>query len=258
MKVVIVEDEPLSQDLLSNLLIEKYPHIEIVKILDSVSDCIDYFSKTTVDLIFMDIHLKDGNCFNIFEEVNISTPIIFTTFFDKSIIFDQYAIKTFGINEISYILKPLNEKKLSIAIDRFNQINKQKEDVESIQRLISMMDIEQSYKKRIIVKLGDRIIAVDENNVAYFIVEGGTCYLYTKDNNKYIVDSSLNTLSEELNPKFFFRVSRDCITTFDSIKNISKHYKGRLCILLTPEYKKSIIISQERVSDFMKWINGNN
>jgi len=113
---------------------------------------------------------------------------------------------------------------------------------------------EHYYNKKIVVKLGDRIIVVEENDIAYFIAQGRTCYLYTKDNNKYIVDFSLETLFQQLNPKKFFRISRDCITSFSSIQNISKHFKGRLCISLLPKFEKNIIVSQERVADFMKWI----
>lgn len=249
MKVAIIEDEPLSQNLLLKLLINNYPEIEITKVLDSVEDSVEYFSKETVDLIFMDIHLKDGSCFDIFEKINIKTPIILTT------AFDEYAIKAFDINSLSYILKPLSENKVKKAMEKFNQINT-RNNIENVTHFLSEYNSEHKYKKRITIKLGDRIVVVDEKDIAYFIAKGRTCYLYTKDNNKYIVDFSLDSLSIQLNSKIFFRISRDCITSFDSIKNISRHYKGRLSILLTPDYENPIIISQERVSDFMKWING--
>jgi DNA-binding LytR/AlgR family response regulator len=251
MKVVIVEDESLAQEFLSKLLTSKYPDIEIIKTLESVKDSISYFSKTEyeADLIFMDIHLKDGNCFKIFEKTQINTPIIFTT------AFDEYAIKAFDVNSISYILKPLSKNKIKKAMEKFYQTQHQNNDADKIEKLISMINPEQNYKTRITSKLGDKIIVVEENDIAYFIAEGRTCYLYTKNNNKYIVDSCLETLSTQLNPKNFFRISRDCIASFNSIKEISKHFKGRLIITLNPEYEKHIIISQERVSDFMKWIN---
>lgn len=251
MKVVIVEDEPLAQEFLSKLLTSRYPEIEIIKILESVKDSISYFSKADneADLVFMDIHLKDGNCFKIFEKTKITTPIIFTT------AFDEYAIKAFEVNSVSYILKPLSENKIKKAMEKFNEINPQT-NINNITQFLSSINSEQKYKKRITVKLGDKIIVVDEKDIAYFIAEGRTCYLYTKDNNKYIVDSCLETLNTQLNPKNFFRISRDCITAFDSIKDISKHFKGRLSITLNPQYEKSIIISNERVSDFMKWVNG--
>ncbi len=250
MRVVIIEDEQVAQEFLVDLLTSNYQDIEIVNVLDSVKDSIEYLNENKMDLIFMDIHLKDGNCFKIFEKTKINTPIIFTT------AFDEYAIKAFDVNSISYILKPLSESKIKKAMDKFYQTKHQDNDADKIEKLISIFKPEQNYKKRITVKLGDKIIVVEEKDIAYFIAEGRTCYLYTKDNNKYIVDSCLETLNTQLNPTNFFRISRDCITSFNSIKNISKHFKGRLTISLIPKYEKNFIISQERVSDFMKFING--
>lgn len=249
MKVVIVEDEILSQKFLETLIHKKYPDINIVNVLDSVKSSIEYFQKETVDLIFMDIQLRDGYCFKIFEEVEITTPIIFTT------AFDEYAIKAFEQNSISYILKPLDEDKLEMAINKFFKISPQNNNA-NLQNLLSILNPEIKYKKRITIRLGDRIIIVEEKDIAYFIAENRTCYIYTKDNNKYIVDFSLDTISSQLNPKTFFRISRDCITAFDSIKDIKRYYKGRLSIILNPDYGENIIISKERVSDFMRWLNG--
>ncbi|MFA6200444.1 MAG: LytTR family DNA-binding domain-containing protein [Bacteroidales bacterium] len=249
MKVVIVEDEELSQELLKELLNLKFPDFEIVKILDNVKESLEYFSTTEVDLIFMDIHLKDGDCFEIFEKIDIQTPIIFTT------AYDEYAIKAFEVNSISYILKPITESKIEKIIQKLESItlsyNKEK-----IKESFSIINNQQKIEKRITVKLGNKIIVVEQENIAYFVSEDKVCYLYTKDNNKYIIDYSLDTLSMKLDPKSFFRVSRDCITSFVAIKEITKYFKGRLNISLNPEYDKKFIISQERVSDFMKWIKG--
>ena len=249
MKVAIVEDEALSQKFLEKLIHKKYPDINIVKVLDTVKSSIEYFQKENVDLIFMDIQLRDGYCFKIFEEVEIKTPIIFTT------AYDEYALKAFEVNSISYILKPLDEDKLEKAIDKLFKISPPNNNA-NLQNLLSTLNPEIKYKKRITIKLGDRIIIVEEKDIAYFIAENRTCYLYTKDNDKYIVDFSLDTILSQLNPKTFFRISRDCITAFSSIKDIKRYYKGRLSISLIPDYGKSIIISKERVSDFMEWLNG--
>lgn len=249
MKAVIVEDEALSQKFLEKLISDKYPDIIIVKVLDSIKDSIEYFLKETVDLIFMDIQLRDGYCFKIFEEVEITTPIIFTT------AYDEYALKAFEVNSISYILKPLDEDKLEKSINKLFKISPHNNNA-NLQNLLSALNPEIKYKKRITIKLGDRIIIVEEKDIAYFIAENRICYLYTKDDNKYVIDFSLDTISTQLNPKTFFRISRDCITAFDSIKDIKRYYKGRLNIRLTPDYGENIIISKERVSDFMEWLNG--
>jgi len=245
MKVVIVEDEELSQELLKELLNLRFPDFEVVKILNTVKDSIKYFSNTNVDLIFMDIHLKDGECFEIFEKIDIQTPIVFTT------AYEEYAIKAFEVNSLSYILKPITESKIEKIVKKLNLITTSKnvEDTNTINN--------QQIDKRITVKLGNKIIAIEQENIAYFVFEDKVCYLYTKDNNKYIIDYSLDTLSTKLDPKAFFRVSRDCITSFGAIKEITKYFKGRLNISLNPEYDKNFILSQERVPDFMKWIKGN-
>ncbi|MBP1645395.1 MAG: DNA-binding response regulator [Bacteroidetes bacterium] len=249
MKVAIVEDETLSQELLQELLNLKFPDFEIVKILDTVKESIDYFSKTKVDLIFMDIHLKDGDCFDIFEKIDLQTPIVFTTAYDK------YAIKAFEVNSISYLLKPITENKIEKIINKLESTafdyNKGR-----IKDTLSIINNQQKSDKRITVKLGNKIIVIEQANIAYFVSEDKTCYLYTNDNNKYIIDYSLDTLSIGIDQKSFFRVSRDCITSFGAIKEITKYFKGRLIISLNPEYDKKFIISQERVSDFMKWIKG--
>ena len=186
MKVVIVEDEPLAQEFLRKLLTSIYPEIEIIKILETVKDCVFYFSQSdnSIDLIFMDIHLRDGNCFNIFEKVKVRTPIIFTT------AYDEYAIKAFDVNSIAYILKPLNENKIRKAIEKFYLTNSFNSDQSKIEKLISIINTEHQYKSRIIVKLGENIFVIEEKDIAYFIAQGRDCYLYTKDNNKYIVDFS--------------------------------------------------------------------
>lgn len=250
MKVVIIEDEPISQEFLVFLLRNKYPDVEIVKILDSVQESVEFLKENNSDLIFMDVHLKDGECFDIFEQVKILTPIIFTT------AYDEYAIKAFEVNGISYILKPINEENISKAIEKYKTINESNFNYDQIEKLLSLKKSDKCYKKRLVVKLGDKIIIVEESNIAYFIVQSKTSYLYTKDNNKYIVDPSLDFISKQLDPQHFFRISRECYVRFDSIKEISKHIKGRLRITLEPEYVSDIIISQERAAEFLKWIDG--
>ncbi|MBP1631096.1 MAG: DNA-binding response regulator [Bacteroidetes bacterium] len=250
MRVVIIEDEQVAQEFLVDLLTNDYPEIQIVKILDSVKDSIEYLNEHSVDLIFMDIHLKDGNCFKIFDQINISTPIIFTT------AFDEYAIKAFDVNGIYYVLKPLSKGKIDKALQKYKELIVGKNYFEKMERLLQEINPERKYRKRCLIRLGDKIISVDESNFSYFIADSGACYLYTKDNNKYIVDNTLDALSSQLDQEKYFRISRECISSFDSIKEVSKYTKGRLKILLEPQYNSPIIVSYERVSEFIKWMNG--
>ncbi|MBP1631341.1 MAG: response regulator transcription factor [Bacteroidetes bacterium] len=252
MRVVIIEDEKISQDFLVYLLKKKYPDIDILKVIDSVKDSIEFFMDNDADLIFMDIHLKDGDCFQIFEKINLNLPIIFTT------AYDEYTLKAFDVNGIAYILKPLSEESITNAISKYKKITSQSLDKEKINYFLSSIRDEKKYKKRLLVRLGDKIIVIEESNIAYFISKSRITYVYTKENDVYIIDYSLDSLSVQLDPNNFFRISRECIARFDSIADISKFTKGRLKVTLAPELQSEIIISQERTSYFYKWIIGEN
>lgn len=250
MRVVIIEDEKIAQDFLINLLRNNYPEIEIVAVSTSVKESVRILREKEIDLIFMDIHLKDGDCFSIFEQVEISTPIIFTT------AYDEYAIRAFEVNGISYILKPITKIKIENALDKYKKIIGDRQPQESIKHLLLELNREKTFKNRCLVKLGDKIISVDESNFAYFIAEYGVCYLYTKDNNKYIVEYTLDNLYTQLDQKKYFRISRECIANFDSIKEVVKHSNRRYKIMLEPQYENPIVVSYERAPSFISWMSG--
>jgi two-component system response regulator LytT len=248
MKAVIVEDEVFAQEFLRTLLKEKYPNIEVVKVLDSVKDSIEFFSNNSVDIIFMDINLKDGYCFKIFDEVFVSTPIIFTT------AYDEFAIKAFELNSISYILKPLDEDKLSLAINKFLTLNPFAY-YSNINSLLTSFNNKPTFKQRFSIKFNDKIIVILQDEVAYFVAENRTCFLVTKDNRKFVVDFSLDYIYPCLDPIAFFRISRDCIASISSISSIRKYFKGRLSVTLSPIYSNDFIVSRDRVEEFLKWID---
>lgn len=249
-RTIIIEDEKIAQDFLVDLLINNFPQIEIVAVSSSVKESIKLFSYVSVDLIFMDIHLKDNDCFSIFEQIEISTPVIFTT------AYDEYAIKAFEVNGISYILKPITKLKIQNALDKYNKLVKDQLSQESIKQLIYDIRDKKDYKNRCLIKLGERIISIEETNFAYFISKNGGCYLYTKDNCKYLTEYTLDNLYPKLDPKKYFRISRECITSFDSIKEVSKHSNRRYKIMLKPQYDSLITVSYERAPSFIEWLNG--
>jgi len=237
MRVAIVEDEKLSQDIIIRFLKKIDDTIEIAIVLDSVRESIKWFSENEVDLIFMDIHLTDGNCFLIFDEVIINTPIIFTTSYDT------YSIKAFDVNSVSYIMKPITEVKLNKAITKLQTFGFVKENKDK------------QFKTRFSIKLGIKIIIVEINNISYFYNENKDCYLITKDGNKYIINYTISQLEEVLDPKTFFRMSRACIGRIESIGNIQKIANNRLVVNLNPFLFDPIIVSQNRVEEFNNWLN---
>lgn len=237
MKVAVVEDEIFSQNVLIRLLNKIDPNIEISIVLDSVDDSIKWFSENSVDLIFMDIHLSDGNSFSIFNQVIISTPIIFTTSYDN------YTLKAFDVNSVAYIMKPINEVELKKAITKLLDLDLLKSKSQKI------------LKNRMTVKVGNNIIVVEINKIAYFYNEGRDCYLITQEGDKFIVDYTINQLEQILDGKIFFQLSRGCISSLNAIYKIQKITNTRLKVSLIPKFFDDIIVSHNRIDNFTKWLN---
>lgn len=203
----------------------------------------EWLRNNTTDLIFMDIQLLDGCCFDIFDVVEVRTPIIFTT------AYDQYALKAFKVNSVDYLLKPVDEDELVAAVRKMDY------KYDNIRNLIESYMPTVRYKARISVKTGDiyRFLLIDE--VAYFISEDGFTYAVTNNETKHIVDYTISSLETQLDPKRFFRLSRGCIVSIDSIEKITAYFNSRLKVTLKGRKNISIILSRVRVPDFLNWID---
>ena len=247
MRVLVIEDEPLAQEELVRLIHKLFPEMDIVAILSLVSESIEWLTIHSADLIFMDIHLADGLSFDIFSQVDLKTPIIFTT------AYDQYAVQAFQVNGVGYLLKPIVEKDLISAVDKLN--HKAYAPL-NLNRLLQSMNMSKEYKSRIGVKIGDRYNYVEIARVAYFYVEERVTFIMTVDGKRYIVDYSIEALESLLDPKQFFRISRGCIASIGSIKEVSRHFNSRLKVTLIPSYDGDMLISRVRVSEFLRWLDG--
>lgn len=243
MKVLVIEDEIPAQEELVRILRKHFPNIEIVDIIGSVRDSVEWLRNNTADLIFMDIQLLDGCCFDIFDVVEVRTPIIFTT------AYDQYALKAFKVNSVDYLLKPVDEDELVAAVRKMDY------KYDNIRNLIESYMPTVRYKTRISVKTGDiyRFLLIDE--VAYFISEDGFTYAVTNNEKKHIVDYTISSLETQLDPKRFFKLSRGCIVSIDSIEKITAYFNSRLKVTLKGSKNISIILSRVRVPDFLNWID---
>lgn len=239
MKVLVIENEIPAQEELVRILRKHFPNIEIVDIIGSVRDSVEWLRNNTADLIFMDIQLLDGCCFDIFDVVEVRTPIIFTT------AYDQYALKAFKVNSVDYLLKPVDEDELVAAVRKMDY------KYDNIRNLIESYMPTVRYKARISVKTGDiyRFLLIDE--VAYFISEDGFTYAVTNNETKHIVDYTISSLETQLDPKRFFRLSRGCIVSIDSIEKITAYFNSRLKVTLKGRKNISIILSRVRVPDFL-------
>jgi two-component system, LytTR family, response regulator LytT len=251
MTTIIIEDEKPAARLLQRKL-EKL-NIEVGVMLHSVEESIEWFSKNThPDLIFLDIQLSDGLSFEIFEKIEIKSAVIFTT------AYDEYALKAFKLNSIDYLLKPIDEDDLEVAISKYKTRLPKPEtnlnlDFEQIRKMLSN-PFEKNYKKRFTVKIGQHLKVIATDEIECFFSENKGTYIHTFDNRNYLVESTLELLEQELDPKDFFRISRKFIIPLQAIKEIVVYSNSRLKVIL-PSYKEDeVVVSREKVSDFKNWI----
>lgn len=250
MNIIIIEDEKPAARLLQRK-VEKLGFV-VNQMLHSVEEAINWFTKNKhPDLIFLDIQLSDGLSFEIFEQIDIKSAIIFTT------AYDEYALRAFKLNSIDYLLKPIDEDELALAISKFKNQFQQNSlaslDFEAIRRML-VNPVEKEYKERFSVKVGNQIKVITIDEVECFYSENKGTYIHTIDNRDYLVDSSLEVVESELNPKQFFRINRKYIVPLKGIKEIQMHTNSRLKLIL-PSYKADeVIVARERVNDFKDWI----
>ena len=250
MNIIIIEDEKPAARLLQRK-IEKLGY-SITTLLHSVEESLLWFQNNShPDLIFLDIQLSDGLSFEIFEKIDIKSAVIFTT------AYDEYALRAFKLNSIDYLLKPIDEEELATAISKFAnqfQVNSVSNlDFEAIKRML-VNPVSKEYRKRFSIKIGQQLKVIDLAEIECLYSENKGTYLHTVDNRDYLIDSSLEVVEAELNPKDFFRISRKYIIPLQSVKEIQVYSNSRLKISL-PTYKADeVIVARERVSDFKEWL----
>lgn len=251
MKVLIVEDEIMAQKSLTRILAQNFPDMEIVGTTGSVKGTVRWLSTpgNHADVIFMDVELSDGECFEIFRQYDVKAKVIMTT------AYDSYAIKAFEAGSIDYLLKPIDVSSLKRAVARCRMSGGQI-DVESLLKAIGDGGNvpKKDYKERYIIRFNDRIIPVRTDDIAYVYSEEKTNYLVTFNGNKYIIDASLDVMSEDLDPEKFFRISRGCIISMKAISSIIKQAGSRLRIISRPEAPFEMTVSRSRVDDFLVWL----
>ncbi len=246
MRAVIIEDETAASRNLKVLLASSHPEIDVVATLESVAESVAWFEGNTApDLVFMDIHLADGNAFRIFDKVTISSPIIFTT------AYDQYALEAFKVNSIDYILKPIKQEELERAVCKFSSLTNSA--LSDYSRRVSQM-VEQSRTKRVLVHIKDRIIPIEEQDIAFFYTSNEQVSITTLDGKSYPIDGTLEGIYSEFASNNFFRANRQFIIARKAIKDISVWFGSRLAVNLTVATPERIIVSKARASEFKSWL----
>ena len=250
MKVLIVEDEVMAQKNLMRSLTQNFPDMEIVGTSDSVKGTVNWLKDpdNQVDVIFMDVELSDGEGFEIFRQCDVKAKVIMTT------AYDNYASKAFEAGSVDYLLKPIDISALKRAVARC-RMSGGAVDTEALLKAINTTGSNRKvYKERYIVKFNDRIVPLMTSDIAYVYSEEKNNYLVTFDDKKYVIDSSLDVIAEDLNPSEFFRISRSCIIAMSAIKSIVKQAGSRLRICPEPEPSFEMTGRRSRVDDFLEWL----
>lgn len=248
MNVLVVEDEKYARINLENLILELEPGATIVASLDSVSSSVDWLRENIPDLIFLDIHLADSLSFDIFEKVEVKSPIIFTT------AYDQYTLKAFKVNSVDYLLKPIDKQELQQALIKYRRVHRHtKQDILALKE--SVLNKQQSFQKRFMVKKGERIASVKSSDIAYFEGEDRYVYLVKSDGQRFFVDHKLSELEHLLDPQEFFRLNRSFIAHFDAIDTMTAMSKSRISVNLNPSAKRSVVVSTDNTRVFKEWLN---
>ncbi len=251
MLTIIIEDEKPAARLLQRKL-EKL-NIRVDVMLHSVEESIAWFSNNAhPDLIFLDIQLSDGLSFEIFEKIDIKSAIIFTT------AYDEYALKAFKLNSIDYLLKPIDEDELEVAVTKFKTNFSKPEtnlqlDFEQIKKMFQN-PFDKNFKTRFTVKIGQQLKVILIEEIECFFSENKGTYIHTLDNRNYLIDSTLEVLEQDLDPKNFFRISRKFIVPLKSIKEILLYSNSRLKIILPTYKEEEVVVSREKVQEFKTWI----
>ncbi|MGC1205581.1 MAG: LytTR family DNA-binding domain-containing protein [Flavobacteriaceae bacterium] len=250
MNVIIIEDEKPSARRLQRMLQSLNMSTEVM--LHSVEESIEWFQNNEhPDLIFLDIQLSDGLSFEIFETIDIKSAVIFTT------AYDEYALQAFKLNSIDYLLKPIDEDDLTIAVKKYQERALQKQavtlDFDDIKKLL-VNPIDREYKKRFSVKVGQHLKLINIDDIECFYSENKGTYLFTKEGRNYLLDTTLELLDNELEPQTFFRINRKYFVNINAIKDMVSYTNSRLQIKLNTYNKQEVIVARERVKDFKLWL----
>ncbi len=252
MRVIIIEDEFPAMEKLERYILKYDSSIEIIARLSSISEAATWLKNNdnSFDLAFMDIQLTDGLSFEIFNQVKLSKPVIFTT------AFDEFAIDAFKVNSIDYILKPITFTDVSKALAKFKNLKESYVNDHNIGEIVKTI-AKKKTKERFLVRLGNHIHSIKTNEISIFFAEGRTVFLVTNQNKKYILDYKLEDLYNILDDNAFFRVNRTFIVNINAIKDVIVYSNSRLKVGLKANTEKEIIVSREKVAGFKSWFEGN-
>ncbi len=258
MKILIIEDEELAVKKLKKTLAAVDEDAMVAGTADSIKSAVEWLQENPKpDLILMDIELADGQSFEIFNLVEVKSPVVFTTSYD------EYALKAFKVNSIDYLLKPVQQEELAAALSKYKKLKNiyaGKEtttdgfNMDSLVKELQQKLQPKEYRKRFLVKQGQKLVSVDVEEIAYFFSDGRLNFFKTSDNRKFVVDYTMDDLEDMLDPESYFRISRSFYVSIASVDKIDDYFGNRLILGLKPAVDKEALVSREKVTDFKKWM----
>ena len=248
MKYLLVEDERFAYEEIKRMMQALRADYQMIGWAESVEQAVGFLKQGNIDLMIVDIRLSDGISFEIFEQCPIEIPVIFTT------AYDEYALKAFKVNSIDYLLKPIDEKELDAALCKFERRNYLNCTMPEYKKLEETY-LSNNKKNRFLIQIGDSFQYVETADIAFFYSEEKYIYLHLFSNRRYIINYSLEQLECMLDRNMFFRVSRNCVANIKSIQKSSKYFGSRLKLYFLPECPHEVLVSRNRVSDFLNWID---
>lgn len=255
MKVLIIEDEMMARRNLERLLAANFPDMEIIGECGSVKESVEWLSGNPdgADLIFMDVELSDGDCFEIFRKVDVKASVVMTT------AYDNYAVKAFEAGSIDYLMKPIDAAPLRRAVERCRRSVRTIDAGRLLDELVKRKE-SSAYKERFLVHFNDRIVPVKGDDIAFFYSEDKNNHVVTRDGAVYIIDGSLDLITEGLDPERFFRISRSCVFAKDEVRSVTKLPGGRLRITPATTVPRTfgnapdMVVSRSRAEEFLTWL----
>ncbi|MBX7050712.1 MAG: LytTR family DNA-binding domain-containing protein [Flavobacteriales bacterium] len=252
MKILIVEDEAPAAKRLIRLISEVEPDARIISHVDSVEDAVSFFEgNPEIDLAFMDIQLADGISFDIFNKVKVEVPVIFTT------AFDHYAVKAFKVNSVDYLLKPVETDELKSALHKYRtrhlKTDTQKLDLKEILNAIHVK--KDGYKKRFLIKTAGRLTFINTTDIGFFFSDEGNTFLVSNQNDRFLLDDTLEEIESQIDPEQFFRINRKMLLSLNAIKRIEPHFNNRFLIQTEPMFNEEVVVSRQRSADFREWLD---
>ena len=250
MKALIIEDEVMAAQALQKLLGEVSPETEVISVFESIEDTVEWLRENPMpDLMFMDIHLADGSSFAIFERVDITCPVIFTT------AYDEYALKAFEVNSIDYLLKPISKEALERAMNKYHTLSETHINSEQIERILSQLAGKNKHKNYFLLPERDKLVPLAAKDIAYAYIDAKAVKLVTFEHKNYYLTHTLDDLLAKLDPQLFFRANRQFVVSRMAIKDVSIWFGNKLSINLNVEVPEKIIVSKARVAEFKHWFS---